>query len=190
MKELNRERKHNRLNKFDYSHPGYYFVTICTKEREKYLCEIKNQKIILNKFGEIVKKYWLEIPKHYQNIFLDEFAIMPNHIHGIIIIKNISHVGTEYYSVPTNKKSVPTNKHYGLLSKIIKSFKHACSKYVRTNFNNYSFQWQRSFYDHIVRNEKSLSFIRRYIKDNPINWNNDRNNKTKGGDFHGFKNQA
>jgi len=97
---------------------------------------------------------------------------MPNHIHEIIVIHN-KMVGKEYYSVPTG------NKHYGLLSKIIKSFKHTCSKIIRLNFNNYRFQYQRSFYDHIIRNQESLNKIRKYIRENPTNWDSDKNNLNK-----------
>ncbi|TAL67120.1 MAG: hypothetical protein EPN82_16240 [Bacteroidetes bacterium] len=69
------------------------------------------------------------------------------------------------------------NIHYGLLSKIIKSYKEACVKYVRQKFNDYEFGWQRSFYDHIIRNEKSLQNIRDYINDNPIKWELDEYNR-------------
>ena len=167
-----RQRKPNRLKNFDYSLSGYYYVTICTKNRQHYFGEILDNEMILNDYGKIVHKCCLEIPKHYQNVLLDEFVVMPNHIHGIIVI--FHHVvGTEYYSVPTR------NGRYGLLSKIIKSFKHVCSKTIRSKCNIHSFQWQRSFYDHIVRNEESLNKIRQYIRENPINWNNDRNNSAK-----------
>jgi REP element-mobilizing transposase RayT len=169
---LLRERKTNRLRNFDYSACGYYFVTICTKKRVEWFGDIVSRKTKLNNYGIIAKKYWGEISKHYRNIFLDEFVVMPNHIHGIVVItKNIhindSTVGTEYYSVPTK---------YGLLSKIIKSFKHVCTIEFRNTCNNYQFQWQRSFYDHIIRNEQSLFVIRQYIHNNPLKWQEDRNN--------------
>jgi len=146
------------------------------------------------------KKHWLEIPNHYSNVILDEFIIMPNHIHGIItivgnnvgteqcsVVKNndFNNVGTEQCSVVKNNDfnnvgteqcSVPTgnkiNKNYGLLSKIIKSFKEIVVKKIHTKYG-FNFQWQRSFYDHIIRNEKSLNNIRDYIISNPGMWNRD-----------------
>jgi len=114
-----------------------------------------------------VKNYWLEIPNHYKNVQLDEFIIMPNYIHGIITINN--NVGTE-------QCSVPTMKHYGLLSKIIKSFKGMSVKSIKKGFNKHDFAWQRSFYDSVIRTEESLIKIRRYIIDNPKTWDLDRNN--------------
>ncbi len=77
-----------RLKDYDYSQDGSYFVTICTKERELFFGEVQNNKMILNDLGVIAEKYWLEIPQHFENTELDEFIIMPNHIHGIIVIDN------------------------------------------------------------------------------------------------------
>jgi REP element-mobilizing transposase RayT len=171
-------RKPNRLKNFDYSTSGYYYVTICTKNRECWFGEIINKKMILNKIGNIVNKCWREIPQHYRNVSLDEFIIMPNHIHGIVVIKrlnnNQSTVGTGHCPVPTINKQ---NNHYGLLSKIINGFKNMSTKTIRKQMC--SFQYQRSFYDNIIRNEQSLNEIRKYIQENPINWDNDRNNLNK-----------
>lgn len=94
---INRHRKSNRLKNFDYSSTGYYFVTICTKNKEEYFGDIVNNKINLNKYGQIAKQCWLNIPKHFPNVLFDEFLIMPNHIHGIIVIRNTNHsVGNAY----------------------------------------------------------------------------------------------
>lgn len=111
------QRKLNRLKNFDYSSTGYYFVTICTKNKEECFGEVKNRKMILNQYGKIVQWRWLTITKYFQNVLLDEFIVMPNHLHGIIVIKQIFHaVGTGHCSVPTNDGN---NTRYGLLSKII-----------------------------------------------------------------------
>jgi REP element-mobilizing transposase RayT len=77
-----------RLQYWDYSWNGYYYITICSKNRECYFGEIQDDKMILNEIGKIAQKYWIEIPIHFNNAKLDEFVIMPNHIHGIIIIDN------------------------------------------------------------------------------------------------------
>lgn len=168
-----RHRKQNRLRNFNYSSSGYYFITICTENRQKYFGDVINNKIILNQYGEIVNKYWLEIQKHYNNVELDEFQIMPNHVHGIIInvgaifkspVKSPNVLG-EINFAPTINQSV---------SNIMKWFKSISTIEIRKT--NKTFKWQRSFYDHIIRNEYSLFRIRQYIEDNPKNWHKDRNN--------------
>jgi len=158
-------RKHNRLSKYDYSQNGYYFVTICTRNKQEYFGKIENGKMVLNKYGTIVAIYWEGIPKHYQGVTLDEWRIMPNHIHGIIVISNT--VGTEHCSVPTKCVS---------LSQIIKSFKDASIKQIRSEFGDICFSWQRSFYDHVIRSEKELMEIREYINNNPKQWELDVEN--------------
>lgn len=179
------ERKLNRWQGYDYSMPGLYFVTICTKDKEEFFGEIKDYKMRLNGMGEIASKYLQVIPRHYKNLELDEFVIMPNHIHGIIYITEIEsigadNVGTEYYSVPTVTQSpnrtAPIDRHYGLLSKIVKSFKHATTRNIRQQFHDNHFAWQRSFHDRVIRSEKELQNIRDYIANNPVNWENDKNN--------------
>ena len=94
-------RKQIRLTGYDYSLPGYYFVTVCTQERKNILGKIVNEEMKLNKYGEIVKNEWLKTPQIRKYINLDEFQIMPNHLHAIIIINNS--VGT-YCHTPANKK--------------------------------------------------------------------------------------
>lgn len=171
-----------RLKHWDYSSSGWYFVTICTYNKICCFGDIVNGKMKLSKIGEIAKKFWLKIPKHFSNVFLDEFIIMPNHIHGIVVIKNdfkcrdvINHVSTKnknfYQKIsPMNKKS---------LGEVIRWFKSI------TTFNihkqNINFHWQSRFYDHIIRNEKSLNEIRQYIKNNPLKWEFDTENPTAGG---------
>ena len=94
--------KSTRLKHWDYSSCGAYYVTICTKGREYYFGEIINRKMILSKMGEIVKNFWMEIPKHYPNVKLDECVIMPDHMHGIIMIENIMpNVETPHWGVST-----------------------------------------------------------------------------------------
>lgn len=157
-------RKRNRLKNFDYSNNGYYFVTICVYKREYVFGEIKDDQMVLNRYGKIMKKCYLDLPNHYINCTLDEYVIMPNHMHGIIIIKNVGN----------GLKPFPTNTKYSL-SEIIRGFKTFSSRSIHQLGLN-SFKWQKSFYDHIIRNEQSLWAIRQYIKNNPKNWEEDRNN--------------
>ncbi|MFH1947037.1 MAG: hypothetical protein ABIJ23_02685 [Candidatus Magasanikbacteria bacterium] len=91
MEELYKNKyriKSTRLANYDYSQPGFYFVTICTKNRRHYFGKITEQKMILNDIGKIIQKYWSEIPQHFENVLTNEFIIMPNHVHGIIEISN------------------------------------------------------------------------------------------------------
>ena len=161
-------RKVNRLQGCDYSEVGYYFVTICVQNMIEWFGEVRDGKIILSEYGRIAEKIWLEIPKYYKYVGLDEFIVMPNHIHGMIIIND--------YDVGTEQCSVPTKRKYGLLSKVVKSFKEVFVKTIRRQYNIPDFQWQRSFYDHIIRNEESLHEIRNYIRYNSSKWEYDREN--------------
>ena len=182
-----RHRKPNRLQDYDYSQAGCYFITICVKNREYLLGKIEDSIIQLSNYGKIIEKYWKSIPVHYDNVSMDKFILMPNHLHGIIIISNENeHVVTEHCSVTGSDENYSGEEHrsittksttnYGLLSKVVKSFKEVCVKSIRKEFEDHSFGFQRSFYDHIIRSEKSLFAIRKYIIDNPLRWELDENN--------------
>jgi putative transposase len=180
-----KERKHNRLPEIDYSQPGSYFVTICTKGSIQHFGVIKDGNVKLGNIGKIVRRRWLDIPDHYDNVKIDEFVIMPNHIHGIVIIEEShsdrrdANVGTEQCSVPTDRGiefGVGRRRNYGLLSKLVKSFKDSVTKEVRKHYGAVEFVWQRSFYDHVIRNENSLHEIRKYILQNPAKWSIDEYN--------------
>ncbi|MBT4722266.1 transposase [Candidatus Falkowbacteria bacterium] len=104
-----------RLQYWDYSSPGYYFITICTKNREDYFGEIKNEKICLNKIGNVAQRFWLEIPNHFSNVTLNEFVIMPNHVHGIVVINdataiNASNVLTDDVNNVNDANNVETRQ--------------------------------------------------------------------------------
>jgi putative transposase len=89
-----KNRKSNRPKDYDYSQSNYYFVTICTKNHDHWFGEIKNQKMEINIYGEILNTCWMDLPNHYKNCLLDVSVIMPNHFHGIVIIDNENAVGT------------------------------------------------------------------------------------------------
>jgi len=168
-----RQRKANRLKNYDYSSSGVYFVTICSKNRIEYFGTIVNKKMILNKIGGIVKECWEGIPKHFKDIILDKFVIMPNHVHGILIINNV-----ENRHACSLQHVCSLRRQNQLLPNVINSFKSASSKLIHQLQLN-SFQWQKSFYDHIMRNEKSLNKIKEYVGNNPLNWDNDKENYNK-----------
>ena len=166
-------RKRNRMANFDYSTPGYYFVTICTKGMLEYFGRVQNAKMELNDTGQIVQECWLDLPNHYHNCKLHTFIIMPNHIHGIIEI-----VGNGFKPFQNEQ---PTNKRNGLkpfptygLSEIVRGFKTFSSKYINQK-SKHKFTWQKSFYDHIIRNDNELIRISEYIEKNPMLWKQNKN---------------
>ena len=168
--------KSNRLQNYDYSSNWGYFITICTKNRENYFGEIIDGKIILNDFWKIAEKFWLEIPKHFPFVVLDEFVIMPNHIHGIIIIDKQIIVETRQCLVSTERNNRFQNQWKWSISSIIWSFKSICTKTINKSQNKIFFAWQANYYDRIIRNEDELQRIRKYIIENPLKWELDKDN--------------
>jgi len=166
-----------RLQNWDYSSNGYYFVTICTKDRKHYFGEITNNEMRLSEIGKIAQKYWLEIPNHFLFVILNEYKIMPNHIHGILIINKMVSVVpiVETPKLGVSTDNIKTNNwKSGCLGAIINQYKRICTIQIRKK--NINFSWQLRFYDHIIRDEKSFNLIKKYIKDNSLNWDSDRNN--------------
>ena len=182
----NRQRKTNRLQRYDYSQTGWYFITICTRNRVEYFGIIEKEEMILNENGNLVKQLWMGIPKHFSNVKLDEYIVMPNHLHGIIVIDNefpvwnagnVGNCKERRSAFPTTMCSLQNDDRSKMLvSKIIHGFKSSVTRQIRKQYNNYSFAWQKSFYDHIIRNERSLQNIREYIQNNPLKWAIDKNN--------------
>ena len=183
-------RKSIRLPNRNYAANGYYFVTICTHKKHCYLGNVVNNEMQLSPIGKIADKLWWEIPQHSKSTYLDEYIIMPNHIHGIIVIDNPNHPCRDVACyVPTlNVHTTTHDDDYdlsqimselspksGSLSTIIRSFKSAVTRWCKqNNYNN--FAWQPRFYEHIIRNDGSLDKIREYIINNPRKWSKDKNN--------------
>jgi REP element-mobilizing transposase RayT len=156
-------RRSIRLKDFDYANPGWYYVTICTKNFKRWFGDVKNGKVNHSALGNVACKYFEEIPKHFENVELDYFVIMPNHIHGIIIINDS--VGTRDRVSLRQFGSTVKNS----LSLVINQYKGSVTRFA--NKNGYkNFAWQPRFYDHIIRNDKDLHRIRTYIQNNPLKW--------------------
>ncbi len=153
-----------RLAEWDYSSPGYYFVTICTKDKNCYFGKINNGIIQYSSIGGKAAYFWNQIPQHFSHVELDKWIIMPNHIHGIIVLKEKNSIKEEF-----NKFSKPIS---GSLSIVINHFKASVTRWCKQNAKHY-FSWQKGFYEHIIRSEKSLTSIREYILNNPIKWDLD-----------------
>ena len=148
MKDNLPVRKRLRLKKFDYSKEEIYFITICIKNRIELLGKIiETNRIELTKIGNISEQYIKKIEIKYKNVKIDEYIIMPNHIYLLLIVNKQNDIS---------------------ISRIIKQYKMCVSKII-----GYSI-WQKSFYEHIIRNEKEYWKIKEYIKDNIINWKKDK----------------
>jgi putative transposase len=195
MCSLFREKYRNesfRMTGHDYASGGKYFITICTRGMIPYFGIISCGKMKLSQTGQIANETWLDLPKHFPNVTLDEFVVMPNHIHGIIIIEP-SHVGTLHATTlpppPTSQPApqmsqppppnIPGTKNVfmssispkpGSLPAVIRSYKSAVSKTV--HIIDPDFSWQPRYWDHFIRSDQELCRIRQYIINNPEKWKN------------------
>ena len=223
-----------RLQNWDYGWNAAYFITICTQNRECYFGKIVDEKIILSEIGTVVQQYWSDIPTHFPFVELGEFVVMPNHIHGIIIINKpddgrynettiiettiietpsviempsvettpsvVETPNLGVTTIPTNKiipatepipaipvtetiptpEPIPTNRtaaasekwNPGTLGVILNQYKRICTIHAREIHADYG--WQSRFHDHIIRNDESFQRISEYIRNNPLNWRNDK----------------
>lgn len=160
-------RHSTRLEGYDYGTEGFYFLTICCKDRINLFGEIIQSQMILNEYGEIVKRHWIETPTLRPNIQLHDYVIMPNHFHAIIEIM-VSQTPSLINNTPVDMPK-PTSQTLG---SIIRGFKSSVSKEIGDSI------WQRNYHDHVIRDEKELEAIRKYIHNNPIEWHKDINFET------------
>ncbi|MDP2363027.1 MAG: transposase [Ignavibacteria bacterium] len=150
-------RKSTRLKEYDYSNNGYYFITICVQGMKCVLSSVENNKTKLNKYGLIVENNLHNLQKRFPCIELDYYVVMPNHIHIILILEN-------------KQNERPVN-----ITEIIAALKSLTTIEIHKDGLK-EFKWQRSFYDRIIRDEKELYNIRKYIEQNPLKWDIEKNN--------------
>ena len=169
--------KHNRhsirLKNYDYSQAGAYFVSICVQNRECVFGNIVDGEMHLNKWGEIIAEEWMRSSEIRKEIKLDEFVVMPNHIHGIVMITESSVGATGRSPLPKG----PARKSLGSFIAGLKSATRKRINEIRTNRG--APLWQRNYYEHVIRNEEELKQIREYITGNPIKWTEDDENPDK-----------
>lgn len=160
-------RRSIRLPEYDYSKSGAYYITICSFNKELIFGSVVDGKMILSEIGNIVAKYLEEIPNHFENVFVDEYVVMPNHIHIIISI-----VGIQNFEPLQNKyqKIIPKS-----IGSIVRSYKASVTKWCKEN-DYKKFKWQRNYFEHIIRNEEDHFRIREYIQNNPLQWELDEEN--------------
>jgi REP element-mobilizing transposase RayT len=181
---MNRHRKSLRLKHYDYSRAGLYFITICTQNRECILGHIRKGEVVLNDAGKMVEKLWREIQEDFSNTVLHEYVIMPNHLHGIIEITpapapipGADSISAQMGSGRADMESAPTVAN---IPAMVQSFKrHTTIKYIQMVKQNslppfHKRIWQRNYWEHIIRNERSYLEISRYIANNPAKWKEDR----------------
>ena len=168
---------------WDYSSAGCYFVTICacgsvqTRGIPSPFGEVVDCEMRLSPIGEIVRTFWLQIPNHHSHVTLDAFVVMPNHVHGIIVIGTPPPVETRNFASlqPANTNQFGPLKR-GSLQAIIHSYKAAVTRSCNCNSET-AFKWQPRYYEHIIRTKASLNKIRAYIHSNPTNWAEDELNR-------------
>lgn len=172
------QRRSIRLPGFDYSQFGAYFITICSQNREELFGEIVNGEMVLNDYGELVQFTWNDLVNHMTGIELGEFVIMPNHVHGIVMI-----VGDEY-SVGAGSEPAPTNDartepartetkrmKRQPLSEIVRQFKTFSARRINEKRGTTGIPvWQRNYWEHIIRNDEEHEAISAYILNNPGQW--------------------
>jgi putative transposase len=178
-------RRSIRLPEYDYSQEGAYYITICAQDRKCLFGGIRNGKIILSECGRIVDDWWQRMPERYSGVILDKFVIMPNHMHAIIIIGGdvdngvgaIDNVGV-IHELPLRRW---IKRRVMVLPKIIGYFKMNSARQINQMHNTTGCPvWQRNYWEHVIRNEKSLNKIREYICNNPLYWAADDENPERG----------
>jgi len=168
-----RHHRHSiRLKGYDYTLSGACFVTICVHRGHCALGEIHGDGLTLSPYGQIASAVWNDLPDHYSHIELDAFVVMPNHVHGIIVLTKVdSTVGACLRPAPTSD-----GKRHGL-PEIVRAFKSFSARCINQSkgVQGEPF-WQRNYYEHIIRNERAYLAIREYIIGNPANWGADNLN--------------
>lgn len=177
------QRRSLRLKGYDYSRAGLYYITICCHQRICRFGFIENNAMQLNEYGKIAHIEWMKLAERFPNFELDVFQIMPNHMHGIIVLNQISApVGAGVNPAPTTGADTQTHakndgQPHGIvptISDIVGAYKslvaNGCLEIYKSKNETMGKLWQRNYYEHIIRNEQSYHQISEYIKKNPANW--------------------
>jgi putative transposase len=177
MKSIGKPFRSVRLRGYDYTIGGAYFITICTHNRQPLFGKITDGKMHLNDIGQVAVDEWLKTASLRTNVILDEFIVMPNHFHGVVILKSdcngtARRATTETFGKPV-ANSTPT---------IVRSYKSAVTKRVNAlRHMPGASVWQHNYYEHVIRDENDLNSIREYIRYNPLKWAEDEENPARCG---------
>jgi putative transposase len=176
-------RRSIRLKGYDYTQPGAYYVTLCTKRKQCLFGDVVKGEMRLNSLGHIAFTCWQAIPNHFPHVELDAFVIIPNHLHGILVITDTL-VRARHCRAPTIELcDISTTEQFGRpvrgsIPTVIRTYKAAVTIRINRicNTKGTSLIWQRDLYEHINRDEESLHTIRQYIVENPWRWTDDPEN--------------
>jgi REP element-mobilizing transposase RayT len=174
-----RHRRSVRLKDRDYSAFGAYYITLCTQGKECWFGEVASHKVELTDVGEKTKEFLLAVPDHHPQVGLGEFVVMPNHVHSIILFTSR---GVQL-NAPTKPHNRPQKDNYfstispspKSLGVVVRTYKGAVVNWCRKNDFGY-FNWQRGYYEHVIRDEEDFQRIVEYIQNNPARWNLDIEN--------------
>ena len=155
-------RRSIRLKDYDYSQSGGYFVTVCTEGRSCLLGDVSDGAVQLSGAGLMVEAIWREMPAHYAGVLLDAYVVMPNHIHGIVVLTDVDHA-LGLGDILHRFKSLTTARYRRCVLDL--GWKPFCGRL-----------WQRNYYEHIIRDEHDLEDIREYIETNSGRWSEDKEN--------------
>jgi putative transposase len=179
-----------RVRGYDYTQGGAYFITICTRDRKCLLGKVCDGMVQLNETGRLVESVWLKTASVRPEIALDAYVVMPNHFHAIFFIhESPGEAGTTHRVAPTKNRPAavgkthrPTGPKPRSVGAIIAQFKSLVTKHLNLTQQNLDGSvWQRNYYEHVIRDEKSLNYIREYIATNALRWDLDRENLQAAG---------
>ena len=155
------KRKSLRLPGYDYAAPNWYFLTICAAEKRALFGKIIELEMVPSYAGQVVERTWLRLPEFYPRIALENFILMPNHFHAILVMGE---------ATPLSRQ-----RDYGL-PEVVRGFKSMSAREINRGMHGPRPLWQRGYYEHIIRDDADLARIREYIDNNPIAWANDPEN--------------
>jgi len=162
-------RKSIRLPRYDYAQTGLYFVTVCTEGRVLLFGEIVSGEVVLSEAGRIVDDCIQQIPQHYQHVSVDEYVVMPDHVHVIVCVENNGQVPLRAENIPPLRGNVSTT---GTIGAIMRGVKIGVTKWFRSQGNARDV-WQRGFWERVIRDERELAMVREYIRTNPLRTDDD-----------------
>lgn len=173
-------RRSIRLAGYDYTQAGAYFITICTHKRQNLFGDIVNGEMILNEYGKIAANSWQELARHFPHITLGEWVIMPNHVHGIIVIGRGEAPADDQSTTTLSdnrrvlRPSPPNGTDPGSVGAIVQNYKSVASRKINKLRSTAGAPvWQRNYWEHIIRNEQAYQRIANYIINNPAQWGAD-----------------
>jgi len=162
------ERRPNRAPRFDYSSRGAYFITTNVKHRAEWFGRLRDGRMVLNADGLIAHRCWMEIPEHFPGVRIDAFVVMPDHVHGILVIDDVPSVGNAPVGDAYMRPLQGNDRTKMTMPKIVQQYKAAVTREINRVYGHAIFQWQRSYHDTIIRDHQALHGIRRYIGENPV----------------------